>query len=120
MDTTHDAGRDIPLAELEGLITAIALVKQERAAVATLAVPRMHQIGGVTFFLSREGALILDERVGRRPLVRLTPREAHAVLTFLRLPGVAELIEGQEAVRQAQIWRDFEEDPEYSGEWEAA
>ena len=86
----------------------------------TLAVPRMHQIGGVTLFLGRTGALILDEREGRRPLVRLTPREAHAVLTFLRLPGVAELIEREEAERQAQTWRDFEEDPEYSGEWEAA
>ena len=86
----------------------------------TLAVPRMHQIGGVTFFLGRTGSLILDEREGRRPLVRLTPREAHAVLTFLRLPGVAELIEGQEAERQDRTWRDFEEDPEYSGEWEAA
>ena len=85
----------------------------------TLAVPRMHQIGGVTFFLSGEGALVLDERDGRRPLVRLTPREAHAVLTFLRLPGVAELIEREEAARQDRVWRDFEEDPQYAGEWQA-
>ncbi len=85
----------------------------------TLAVPRMHQIGGVTFFLGRTGSLVLDERDGRRPLVRLTPREAHAVLTFLRLPGVAELIEREEAARQDHVWRDFEEEPEYAGEWEA-
>ncbi len=85
----------------------------------TLAVPRMHEIGGVTFFLSRTGALTLDEREGRRPLVRLTPDEAFAVLSFMRQPGVAELIEQQEAARQAQAWREYEEDQEYDGEWQA-
>ena len=84
-----------------------------------LVVPRMHQIGGVTFFLGRTGSLVLDERNGRRPLVRLTPQEAHALLTFVRLSGVAELIEREDAARQAQTWRDFEEDPEYAGEWQA-
>ncbi len=56
---------------------------------------------------------------GRRPLVRLTPNEAHALLTFLRLPGVAELIEREDAARQEKTWRDYEEDPEYTGEWHA-
>ncbi len=86
----------------------------------TLAVPRMHQIGGITFFLNRTGSLVLDERDGRRPLVKLTPQEAHALLTFLRLPGVAELIEREDADRQAQAWRNFEEDPEYVEGWGAA
>ncbi len=86
----------------------------------TLAVPRMHQIGGVTFFLNRTGSLVLDERDGRRPVVKLTPEEAHAVLTFLRLPGVAELIEREDAARQWQEWRNFEEDPEYVEGWDAA
>ncbi len=80
----------------------------------------MLEIGNVTFFLSREGALSLDEREGGRPTVTLTPREAYALLAFMRQPGVAELIEQQEAARQDRTWRDFEEDPEYAGEWEAA
>ncbi|HZG68058.1 MAG TPA: hypothetical protein VEZ12_15045 [Herpetosiphonaceae bacterium] len=97
-DTTGEVGtlEDIPLADLERLIAAITIVKHERAAAA-LAVPRMHEIGGVTFFLNRTGALTLDERQGQRPLVRLTPTEAFAVLSFMRQPGVAELIEQQEA-----------------------
>ena len=84
----------------------------------TLAVPRMHQTG-CTFFLSRTGTIVLDERDGRRPVVRLTPSETFAVLSFMRLPGVAELIEQQEAARQAHFWRDFEEDPQFAGEWQA-
>ena len=89
-------------------------------APRTLAVPRMHQIDGVTFFLNRTGSIVLGERDGRRPVVRLTPREAHALLTFMRLPAVAELIEREDAARQDRVWRDFEEEPEYTGEWEAA
>ena len=85
----------------------------------TLAVPRMHQIDGVTFFLNRTGSIVLGEGDGRRPVVRLTPKEAHALLTFMRLPAVAELIEQEDAARQAQTWRDFEEEPEYAGEWQA-
>ncbi len=85
----------------------------------TLAVPRRHEIGGVSFFLNRTGSLTLGERTGNRPVVRITPQEAHALLTFLRLPGVAELIEQEDAARQAQTWRDFEEEPEYAGEWQA-
>jgi len=84
-----------------------------------LAVPRMHEIGGVSFILSRTGSLALDERDGGRPQVKLTPTEAHALLTFLRLPGVAELIEQQDAARQEQTWRDYEEDPQFAGEWQA-
>ena len=84
-----------------------------------LAVPRMIEIEHVTFFLSREGALSLDEREGRRPLVKLTPRETYAVLTFMRLPGVAELIEQAEAARQEQQWRDYEPDPETIAEQDA-
>jgi hypothetical protein len=78
----------------------------------------MHRVG-CTFFLSRTGAIVVDERDGRRPVVRLTPDEVFAVLSFMRLPGVAELIEQQEAARQAQAWREYEEDPEYAGEWHA-
>ena len=89
-------------------------------APRTLAGPRMHQIDGVTFFLNRTGSIVLGDRDGRRPLVRLTPQEAHALLTFMRLPAVAELIEQEDAARQAQTWRDFEEEPEYAGEWQAA
>ena len=85
----------------------------------TLAVPRRHEIGGVSFFLNRTGTLSLDERHGHRPAVTLTPNKAYAVLSFMRLPGVAELIEQQEAARQAQFWRDFEEDPQFAGEWQA-
>ncbi len=84
----------------------------------TLAVPRMHRVG-CTFFLSRTGAIVVDERDGRRPVVRLTPDEVYALLTFLRLPGVAELIEREDAARQEKTWRDYEEDPEYTGEWHA-
>ncbi len=68
--------------------------------------------------VNRTGTLTLDERSGHRPAVTLTPTEAFAVLTFMRLPGVAELIEQQEAARQAQFWRDFEEDPRFAGEWQ--
>ncbi len=38
--------------------------------------------------------------------VRLTPEATYALLVFLRQPGVAELIEQQEAARQEQAWRD--------------
>ena len=70
-----------------------------------LAVPRRHEIGGVTFFLNRDGGLTIDERPHGQALVKLTPREAFALLTFMRLPGVAELIEQAEAVRQEQHFR---------------
>ena len=69
--------------------------------------------------MMRTGSLVLDEREGRQPVVRLTPQEAHALLTFLRLPGVAELIEREDAARQAQAWRDIEEGPEYAEGWDA-
>ncbi len=85
----------------------------------TLTVPRRHEIGGVSFFINRTGSLTLGERTGNRPVVRITPQEAHALLTFLRLPGVAELIEQEEAARQDRFWRDYEEEPEHSGEWQA-
>ena len=77
-----------------------------------LAVPRRQEIGGVTFFLNRDGRLTIDERPHGQPLVKLTPREAFALLTFVRLPGVAELIEQAEAARQEQQWRDYAADPE--------
>ncbi len=77
------------------------------------------QSGGPRLVMMRTGSLVVDEREGCRPLVRLTPQEACAVLSFLQLPGVAELIEHQEAARQAQAWRDIEEDPEYAEGWDA-
>ena len=73
-----------------------------------LSVPRRHEVGGVTFFLDRDGRLTIDERPHGQPLVKLTPGEAFALLTFMRLPGVAELIEQAEAARQERQWRDYE------------
>ncbi len=77
------------------------------AAEAALATPRSHSIDTVDFELYPTGALALV-RPGQ-PLVELSAQDAHALLTFLRMPGVAELIEQVEAARQAQNWRDFEE-----------
>jgi hypothetical protein len=77
-----------------------------------LAVPRRQEIGDVAFFLDRDGRLTIDERPHGQPLVKLTPGEAFALLTFVRQPGVAELIEQAEAARQEQQWRDYEPDPE--------
>jgi hypothetical protein len=77
-----------------------------------LAMPRYHQINGSTFFIDRDANLSIDEREGSRPLVQLTAQEAYGVLTFMRLPGVAQLIEHVDAVEQERIWHDYEADPE--------
>jgi hypothetical protein len=113
MTTTNDTPtaaetlEDVTLDQLVGLLEAIAIVKHERKI---LALPRYHQLNGCTFFLDRDGALAIDERDGRRPLVKLTPDEVYGMLIFLRLPGVATLIERLEAQRQARCWADYETD----------
>ena len=61
------------------------------------------------------GELILGCHAEGSQVVRLTPKATYALLMFLRQPGVAELIEQQEVARQEKTWRDYEEDPEYSG-----
>ncbi len=85
----------------------------------TLAVPRYMDVGDVTFFLGRDGRLTLAQRPHRQPAITITPKETYALLQFLRFPGVAELIEQQEAARQAQTWRDFEDEPLFAGERQA-
>jgi hypothetical protein len=43
-----------------------------------------------------------------RPLVKFTPDEVYGLLIFMRLPGVATLIERLEAQRQSRHWADFD------------
>ncbi len=100
---------DVTLDQLVGLLEAIAIVKHQREMRD---VPRYHQVNGCSFFLDRDGALAIDERDGRRPLVKLTPDEVYGVLVFMRLPGVSTLIERLEAQRQARCWADYETDTE--------
>ena len=98
---------DVTLDQLVGLLEAIAIVKHQREMRD---VPRYHQLNGCTFFLDRDGGLAIDERDGRRPLVKLTPDEVYGMLIFLRLHGVSTLIERLEAQRQARCWADYETD----------
>ncbi len=117
MTTTNDTAtavdglQDIPIDQVLGVLEAIAIVKHERAAAA-LDVPRYQQLAGVNFFLDRDGALAIDERDGGRPLITLTPDEVYGVLVFMRLPGVATLIERLDARRQEAWLRGYETDPE--------
>ena len=64
----------------------------------------------MNFFLDRDGALAIDERDGGRPLIELTPDEVYGVLVFMRLPGVATLIERLDARRQEEWLRGFDKD----------
>ena len=73
----------------------------------TLAVSRHHMIDAVDFDLEPTGEISIGRT--EASLVELTAQDAHALLTFFQMPGVAELIEQVEAARQAQNWRDFEE-----------
>ena len=113
MTTTNDTTtaaktlEDVTLDQLVGLLEAI--VKHERAAAA-LDVPRYQQLAGVNFFLDRDGALAIDERDGGRPLITLTPDEVYGVLVFMRLPGVATLIERLDARRQEAWLRGYDKD----------
>ena len=100
---------DVTLDQLVGLLEAIAIVKHERAAAA-LDVPRYQQLAGVNFFLDRDGELVIDERESGRPLIRMTPKEAYGLLVFMRLPGVATLIERLDARRQEEWLRGFDKD----------
>ncbi len=103
--TAVDGLQDIPIDQVLGVLEAIAIVKHERKM---LDVPRFHQLNGCNFFLDRDGGLAIDEREGRRPLVKLTPDELYGLLVFLRLPGVATLIERLDARRQERYWADYD------------
>ena len=105
--TAAEMLEDVTLDQLVGLLEAIA--KHERAAAA-LDVPRYQQLAGVNFFLDREGELVIDERESGRPLIRMTPKEAYGLLVFMRLPGVATLIERLDARRQEEWLRGFDKD----------
>jgi hypothetical protein len=72
--------------------------------------PRYHQVDGSTFFLDRDANVSVDEREDGRELVKLTGTEAYGLLTFMRLPGVATLIEQADAAEQDPIWRGYESD----------
>lgn len=72
--------------------------------------PRYHRLDGATFFIDRDANLTIDERNERRPSVQLTAQEAYGLLTFMRLPGVAPLIETADAADQDRTWHDFEAD----------
>ncbi len=77
-------------------------------------------VSGTDIALLPTGELMIGWQGEGSQAVRLTPEAAYALLVFLRQPGVAELLEEQlGAARQDRDWRDFEEDPEYAGEWEA-
>ncbi len=78
----------------------------------TFAVPRYMDVGEVSFFLDRDGRLTLDQRPHRQPTIIITPQETYALLQFLRMPGVADLIDQQEAARQEQRWQGYEADLE--------
>lgn len=82
----------------------------EASTPEDLAVPRYHQLAGVNFFLDRDGSLAIDEREGGQPLIKLTPDEVYGVLVFMRLPGVATLIERVDARRQEAWLRGFQQD----------
>jgi hypothetical protein len=103
--TAADGLQDIPIDHVLGVLEAIAIVKHERNM---LDVPRFHQLNGANFFLDRDGGLAIDDREDRRPLVKLTPDEVYGMLVFVRLPGVATLIERLEAQRQDRYWADFD------------
>jgi hypothetical protein len=63
------------------------------------------------FALLPSGELTIGRQADCRMLVRLTPKETYALLMFLRLPGVAELIEEQVGTaRQDQNWHEYEAD----------
>ena len=98
---------DVTLDQLVGLLEAIAIVKHQREMRD---VPRYHQVNGCSFFLDRDGGLAIDERDGGRPLIKMSPDEVYGVLVFMRLPGVATLIERLDARRQARCWADYETD----------
>ena len=46
-------------------------------------------------------------------------REAFAVLSFMHVPAVAELIDEQKPAQQEQSWLDDGAAPVYTGAWEA-
>lgn len=74
-------------------------------SAAELAGPRSVKIGETVFLLNPAGELAIDNRI---PAAELTAGETHALLTFLRMPGVAEFIDQSEAERQAARWKDFQ------------
>ena len=69
-------------------------------------------VSGTDIALLPSGGLIIGWQADGGSQVQLTPEAAHALLVFLQQPGVAQLIEQVEAVRQAQVWRDDEESRE--------
>ena len=81
----------------------------------------LHEVvSGTGIVLLPTGELIIGRHVEGSQAIRLTPEAAYALLVFLRQPGIAELIEAQlGAARQDQSWRDYEEDPGYTGAWDA-
>jgi hypothetical protein len=68
----------------------------------------MHEIDGVGCVLDSDGTLQV-ERSGS-PVVTFAPGEAYSLLTFLRLPGVAETIERSDADQQAEDFAQIEEE----------
>ncbi len=80
--------------------------------VGDLAVPRSHTIDGTIFELAADGAITICARDDNGTIIRMTCREAFSLLTFIRIPGVATLIEDVDARRQLKSWHDFENDPE--------
>ncbi len=77
-------------------------------------------VSGTDIVLLPTGELMIGCHTEGSQAVRLTPEAAHALLVFLRQPGVADLIEKQRgAARQDQSWREYEDDPEYTGAWDA-
>ena len=77
-------------------------------------------VSGTDIVLLPTGELMIGWQAEGSQAVRLTPEAAYALLVFLRQPGIAELLEEQlGAARQDQNWREYEEDLEYTGEWDA-
>ena len=80
---------------------------------------RQTVVSGTDIALLPTGELMIGWHVEGNQAVRLTPEATYALLVFLRQPGVADLIEQQEAARQEQDWHEYEEDPEYPREGDA-
>ncbi len=69
-----------------------------------------HTIDGLGLELRPDGELTLEHHP--RPFVRLTPREAYALLMFMRSPSVVALLEAQNALRMTESELSFQNDPE--------
>lgn len=69
--------------------------------------PHCVTIEDVSFGLHPDGSL--DIGLSHRPMVQMTPHQVYALYCLFHMPGVAELLREQNAVRQIAIWQGIEQ-----------